>query len=227
MARNPLLLMTRARPQSEAFVSDLVGHLGRTPDHLISPILDIHHKPVDIPDGVQAVLFTSANGVQSVRDPQPIRAICVGDTTAEAASDAGFSAISAGGDAEDLLMAALALLDPSKGRVIHVSGDIQAKDLSVAFQNAGLTYQNVVGYEAKPVALSPEALAAVAARSVVAPVFSPRSAKLLSGALNGLAGFDLQFVAISEAAADALGRPCKIASAPTRAQMVQSVGELL
>src|SRR5258708_30562751 len=76
--------------------------------------------------GVQALLFTSANGVRAFgrsATRRDLTVLAVGDATAEAARAIGFSDVaSAGGDVEDLAALAAARLDPQSGSLLHVAG---------------------------------------------------------------------------------------------------------
>ena len=58
------------------------------------------------PDGVFALVFTSANAVRAFAaadDNRQVRAYCVGAATAQAATAAGYRSVSADGDSDDLL----------------------------------------------------------------------------------------------------------------------------
>src|ERR1700761_2440428 len=95
------------RPQEDA--ADLAAALhARGIEPLVEPLLQI--KPVsgasvDL-DQVQALLFTSANGVRAfaaLSDRRDLPTFTVGDKSAEAARSLGFSQIeSAGGDVNAL-----------------------------------------------------------------------------------------------------------------------------
>jgi uroporphyrinogen-III synthase len=90
--RRLAILVTRPRSESEVFALTLAmrGH-----DAVQAPLLDIvpdETASVDL-DGVQALLFTSINGVRSfarVSTARDVPAYCVGDATAQAARDMGF-----------------------------------------------------------------------------------------------------------------------------------------
>lgn len=227
MADQRTLLLTRPKAQSVAFLKALGADLGRTPTNVISPVLEITYHPVKVPNDAQAVIFTSANGVAAAGEGHGKIALCVGDTTAAAALEAGFDPISADGDAGDLARLIIDIQDPAAGPIFHISGAIQTEGLSETLAQAGFEYTRSVGYEAQPRPLSFEATKTLQNSAVVAPVFSPRSARLLAEALKDLTVKDAQFIAISQAATDALGRPAFTAAAPTRDAMLTTLRDFL
>ena len=133
-------------------------------------------------DGVQALLFTSANGVRAFAARsarRDIGVLAVGDASAAAAREAGFRHVeSAGGDVADLVRLVKARLDPKAGALFHAAGSVVAGDLAGQLAEAGYQLRRVMLYEAKPAdALSPETLAALADRSLdLVLFFSPRTA---------------------------------------------------
>jgi uroporphyrinogen-III synthase len=131
--RRLAILVTRPRSESEVFALTLAmrGH-----DAVQAPLLDIvpdETASVDL-DGVQALLFTSINGVRSfarVSTARDVPAYCVGDATAQAARDMGFRDVhSAGGDVVALANLVRMDLAPSEGALLHVSGSAVAGDLA-------------------------------------------------------------------------------------------------
>src|SRR4051794_13058031 len=92
--------ITRALPEAERSAEKL-RTLGAEP--VVAPLLEVKDRTFDANlSGVQALLFTSANGVRSTArkiTARDLPALTVGDATARAARDAGFSDVrSAGGD---------------------------------------------------------------------------------------------------------------------------------
>jgi uroporphyrinogen-III synthase len=132
--------------------------------------------------GVQAVLFTSANGARAfatatARRDLPV--LAVGDATARAAREIGFGDVaSAGGDVEDLAALAVSRLDPRRGALLHVAGSVIAGDLAGRLAAAGFDVRRIALYEAEPVAaLSPASVAALREQRIAAAFFfSPRTA---------------------------------------------------
>ncbi|MTH78980.1 uroporphyrinogen-III synthase [Paracoccus aestuariivivens] len=163
----PSLLLTRPEDASRRFAAGL-AHL-----HLpvvISPVLRIvpvaHDKA-----GIAAatgLVFTSVNAVPAAGAGRGRPAICVGPATAEAARKAGFSVTEGPGDAARMLPL-LAGLGPGW---LHPHGRHIAKDLPVS---------GIVVYDQLPELPSPQAVELLAgAAPVIVPIFSPRSAALVS-----------------------------------------------
>lgn len=182
------ILLTRPRDDAEPLAAKL-----RARGHAVAiePLLDIRHEPdatVDLA-GVQALLFTSANGVRAfaaASERRDLSVLAVGDATAAAARELGFTAVeSAGGDVEDLARLAIRRLDPASGAVFHAAGSALAGDLAGRLGAAGFTVRRAVLYRAEPAqALSPEARNALAGGEVDAVVlFSPRTARTFAGLL--------------------------------------------
>src|SRR4029434_1828997 len=104
------ILITRpiedARPLADALEE-------RGIEVLIEPLLEIRHledAEIDL-DGVQTLLFTSANGVRAFAALSPrrdLKAFTVGDGSAEAARQAGFSNGASAHDAVAALAARVA-----------------------------------------------------------------------------------------------------------------------
>ncbi|HVI90187.1 MAG TPA: uroporphyrinogen-III synthase [Dongiaceae bacterium] len=171
------------RPQEDA--ADLAAALtDRGIEPLIEPLLQITPvagASVDL-DGVQAVLFTSANGVRAFASVSPRRdlpAYTVGDGSAAAAKLAGFTRIeSAGGDVNALASLVCDRLKPEDGAVFHAAGSVTAGDLAGSLEGAGFTVRRVVLYEAVPAtALSPETRMNLTLGGIdMVLLFSPRTA---------------------------------------------------
>jgi len=171
------------RPQEDA--ADLAAALtARGIEPLIEPLLQI--KPVDGAridlDGVQALLFTSANGVRAFAVLTPRRdlpAYTVGDGSAAAAKLAGFTQIeSAGGDVNALASLVCDRLNPQQGVLFHAAGSVTAGDLAGRLEGAGFGVRRVALYEAAPAtALSPETRMNLTLGGIdLILLFSPRTA---------------------------------------------------
>ncbi|MEJ6404320.1 uroporphyrinogen-III synthase [Yoonia sp. 2307UL14-13] len=195
----PTVLITRPEAQGHAFAAKLRAAWDGAMDVVVSPLLRIAPIAADLPP-CDAVILTSANGVaQAVRLglAAGTTAYCVGPTTADAARDAGFLPVVGPGDAAGTV--AMVCEKRPSGRLIHIRGEHARGDIAKALTRAGLTCADVVAYRQEPVALNAAACAAVAGDApIIAPVFSPRTAKLLAEAVPFRA--PLHVVAISEAA---------------------------
>jgi uroporphyrinogen-III synthase len=133
--------------------------------------------------GVQAVLFTSANGARAYAAASSrfdIPAYCVGGASAAAARMAGFRAVvSAEGDVEDLAALTVSRLAPGNGALLHAAGTVTAGDLDAELGAKGFMVRRVELYRAEPArAIAPEAAEALKSHEIeIALFFSPRSAR--------------------------------------------------
>jgi uroporphyrinogen-III synthase len=132
--------------------------------------------------GVQALLFTSANGARAFAQAtrgRELPAFAVGDATARAARDAGFAKVeSAQGDVRDLARLVAARLKPAAGALLHAAASEVAGDLGGDLAAAGFEVRRVRLYEAVAATrLSDAAQAAIGADEIgCALFFSPRTA---------------------------------------------------
>lgn len=176
------ILITRPREDSEALAAELRG---RGFEPVIQPLLEIRYlpgPPLEL-DGVQAILFTSANGVRATAARTARRdlpALAVGDATARCAREAGFVRVeSARGDVGSLARLVADRLDPAAGRLYHAAGSAVAGDLAGDLGRAGFSVERQVLYAAEPVTeLPPGTVEALYAGTIDAVLFfSPRTAQ--------------------------------------------------
>ena len=170
-----------ARPLAEALAARGVATV-------IEPLLAIRPLPEAASDlakdlaGVQALLFTSANGARAFAELSPRRDIgvlAVGDATASAARGLGFTAVeSAGGDVQGLARLVKQRLKPAGGPLLHAAGSAVAGDLAETLAADGFDLRRRMLYEsATATALSPETIAALKqGRIDLVLLFSPRTA---------------------------------------------------
>lgn len=234
------VLITRPTEDAEILASALAA---RGIETMIEPLLAIRPLaeaagPLSAAlDDVQAVLFTSANGVRCFARLSPrrdMKALAVGDATADAARKEGFDRVhSAGGDVDDLAELALRELDPIEGHVVHGAGSSVAGDLAGRLRLEGFEVRLLALYEATPAEkLSDATLGAMERKEIDAALFfSPRTAEsfvtLAKGA--GVAGAcaGIQAVALSEAVASALSplswRAVRVAQSPTQHDLLAAL----
>ncbi|WP_372397586.1 uroporphyrinogen-III synthase [Azospirillum sp. HJ39] len=175
------LLVTRPMEDAEPLVRRLeaLGHAVA-----VEPMLSMVWIDGPEPDlsNVQALLFTSANGVRAYskrtsRRDRPVQA--VGDATARAAREAGFTDVdSASGDVYALAERVRLLRDPAAGTLLHVAGSKVAGDLAGLLGTAGFTLHRSVMYDAVPASALSEETATFLRTSGIGGVlfFSPRTA---------------------------------------------------
>lgn len=234
----PGVLVTRPEPDASALGAALRARGWRP---VLSPLLEFAPAPC-APDlrGIGALVMTSAAGARAAPAGAALRALpvwAVGEATAAAARAAGFAQVRAGpSDAAALARAILAHAAPGNV-LLHLRGRHGTAGLAEALAAGGLTLREAEVYRmgAAP-GLSPEAEAALAARAIAAaPVYSPRTARLLAERLAGR--FDpaaiapIAAIAISAAAAAPLAGvgfgALEVAAAPTGAAMLDALSARL
>jgi len=235
------ILVTRPRSESEVFALTLAmrGH-----DAVQAPLLDIvpdETASVDL-DGVQALLFTSINGVRSfarVSTSRNVPAYCVGDATAQAARDLGFRDVhSAGGDVVALANLVRMNLAPSEGALLHVSGSAVAGDLAGDLGGDRYDVRRVQLYRQDTARDLPDAAAEALKSGTLDAItfFSPRTAATfvqlvrkadLLDALNNVAALGLSQAALDAARVEgAHWKSERAASQPTEAALLEAIDAL-
>jgi len=235
-AERPRVLVTR--PSADAL--PLAGELQRRGfDVLLQPLLRIEYEEGPPPDvgGVQALLFTSANGVRAFARRTELRTLpvyAVGDATATAARAERFLFVaSAGGDVDDLAVLVKDRLDPAGGRLLHVAGSAVAGDLAGTLEAAGFTVDRLQLYTAqKTEVFDPSIHSALAAGAVDAALFfSPRSAAsfvslvrdaALVEACGGIRAFCLS-AAVAEALSPVSWRAIAVAPEPNQESLLATL----
>ncbi len=206
------VLITRPAEDGESLAEMLRGH-GIEP--VVEPMMNI--VPTDaVPDiiGVQAVLLTSANGARAVAEKitgRDIPVFAVGDATARAARELGFSNVeSAAGNVTALADLVRDRLDPAAGALLHPAAGDVAGDLAGTLDTYGFDVRRVVLYEARLAVEMSEATCRLIGKGAIDATlfFSPRTAQTFVILVNqaGLpsACADIDAVCLSAAVADAV-----------------------
>ncbi|MEJ6709541.1 MAG: uroporphyrinogen-III synthase [Amylibacter sp.] len=229
----PTLLMIRPLPQARDFVQALTDQTGKSPPVVYSPILQINPLTAEpVPDNTQFLLFTSVNGVNfsaTQTHSHAIPALCVGDTTTQAARSAGFSAQSAGGTAQDLVELAINVANAEKGPLIYVSGTMVATEIDVQLAQRGIPTQRRIVYEQAAIDLTKEARKSLKKNTII-PISSPNTANIFAVQTTELDLSFVTFVCISDNAASPIRNTNAtqiIAQTPTRAGMITAISHLL
>ncbi|MDH3240852.1 MAG: uroporphyrinogen-III synthase [Alphaproteobacteria bacterium] len=210
---------------------------------LIEPLLHIRMREGPAPDltGVQALAFTSANGVRALVHAAPQApgagrpAFAVGPATAEAAKKAGFAdVVSADGDVDALGRLIAGRLDAEAGAVLHVAGSHRAGDLMGRLEAAGFRARLAVLYDAvASEGLTPEVRAAIEASGVGwVLILSPRTAvgfvTLMQEAHLAARAVEICLVALSAAVAEAAAPlpwgEVRVAAAPRQDALLEALG---
>jgi len=148
---------------------------------LCSPLMRIEPAGV-LPQlrGDETLIFTSRQGVagfSGLTARRDLPCYAVGDATAQAARDAGMTAIAGGGDATALLQRIAK--DGARGPFLHLRGAHVATDIVAALRDAGHAARDAILYAQVPQPLTAQARAALAGHDpVLLPLMSPRSGQL-------------------------------------------------
>lgn len=177
-----LWLLTRPEDDSERTLAALeaAGHQA-----VSAPVIAIDAadpEAVDL-EGVQALLFTSANGVRAFARLSPRRelpVLAVGPASAEEARRLGFSDVAAAaGDVVSLAGLARRTRDPAAGTLFHAAGRDTAGDLAGELSASGFDVRRRVLYRARPERQLSEAARRTLDDPALAGIlfFSPRTAE--------------------------------------------------
>lgn len=228
----PVLLLTRPRAQSEEFAADIHREFGDAFTTLIAPVLRIVAEDVSIElDSYRFLVASSANAISacgSALQGALLPIFCVGARTAEAARSLGLNVAGVAPTGEEL--SRLVSERGVHGPALFLRGRHVAVDLADRLKSLGIETDSRVVYRQEALELTPEARSALAGDApVVLPVFSPRSARLLSEQI-GAPRAPLRVVAISRNAAEAWGsgqHPVSIAETPDRPGMLAAIAAFL
>lgn len=183
------------RPERAAVrTAEALAAMGRTP--VLAPVLTIEDLASPIPDEpFDAVLATSANGLRKLRGRPEIAAlarlplVAVGDRTAAAGREAGFSAVHvAEGDGRALVAEAEAWF-PAGCHLLHAAGADRAFDIAGALERRGRRVTVVELYRAAAAsALPASAIDALRAGEIDAVLHHSRRIAETFLALSAAAG---------------------------------------
>ncbi len=199
----PVLILTRPAPNAYAFLDMIAPVLLARVTVLISPLLRISGTgtPVDM-QGIDGVIFTSANGPAFAPEGGGRTAFCVGAKTTQAAEAKGWRAQMLGQTADELIEAVIN--KRPKGPLLHISGQHQRGDIARRLSDAGIKTTAVNVYDQTLLPLTPQAKSALTGgKPCIAPLFSPRTATQFARECDDLR--HVIVIALSPAVADALG----------------------
>ncbi|MGH6866670.1 MAG: uroporphyrinogen-III synthase [Methyloceanibacter sp.] len=229
------ILVTRPEPDASQQAERLAA-LGHEP--VLAPLLEIEFLPdvkVNL-EGVQGLIATSRNALRALA-PHPARAeaqmlplLAVGEATAAAATELGFTDVTIGPGTGEAL-AALIRVDasPDDGELLHLAGDAVAFDLKSALRELGFTVRQTVLYKAVPAnGFQEEARAMLEGGRLDGVILmSPRTARIFAALLGqqGVVskGSGLVCYCLSQAVAEAvipLGFETRIAVHPSEEEVL-------
>ena len=238
MAKRPVLI-TRPTEDSRDLAS-ATARAGGQP--VLEPLLTIGYldEKLDF-DGLQGLIFTSANGVRAftrLTEQRDFPVYAVGPASAKEARASGFGEVHvAAGDVEALAEMIRDKCAPQDGAFLHAAGSSVAGDLAGELGKADFEIRRVVLYSAgKADRLSQNAVDAIKSpQGCIIPLFSPRTAQTLL-ALVADAGLSSRLEActalcLSKAVADKLAgsqwRKIIITSRPEQELLLARLDELL
>ncbi|WP_050604686.1 uroporphyrinogen-III synthase [Ruegeria sp. 6PALISEP08] len=224
--------MTRPRAASKRFVTQLPTRLRSRVQVIYSPILEIRPLPAAVDtDRVQGLIFTSANAVNAAASKgidRTLPAYCVGPATTGTAKGYGWQAEMAGTTAEELV--AHLLKHRPQSPLLHLRGEHTRGNIAGRLTESGLTVREQPVYQQLLLPLTSEVTQAANGNlPVIAPLFSPRTARHFADIWSGSA--PLWLAAISQATAEPLYSldyaRLKIAKEPTPKKMRKAVKKLV
>lgn len=223
---NPIVLVTRPKHSSDRFVADLKSVAGRFRP-IVSPAFENIGVVAETPD-FKVAIFTSRTGVDFAPDGKNRIAYCVGDSTSDVARKAGYQAVSAQGNAADLVH--LILDNKPTQPLLHIRGEISQGDVSATLRRAGLKCDEVVVYRKSATALTVQALTALTHDAeIILTVFSAETVSILAD--TGCDFSNVFVVAISPTVARATSvlSPAKtyVADAPNLGSIVAATARLI
>lgn len=229
---NPILLMTRTPDASARFCDQLPGDVRVRLDLCVSPLIEIAAigGEIEFADAV-AIIFTSANGVAMAlrrTSRRHLPAVCVGEATTEAARVAGWQARCLGASADELVQSLLQ--ERATGPMLHLSGIHTRGRIAERLSDAGCPTRSQPIYDQVLRPLGADAVLLLSgSRPVIAPVFSPRTARRL--AEQAPVSAHLHLIALSPAVAEPLSdlaaSSLDIAEYPDAASMAVCVQSVL
>ncbi|MEO1139047.1 MAG: uroporphyrinogen-III synthase [Pseudomonadota bacterium] len=198
----PTILITRPQDAADRLAELLRARLGRDVTIVISPLMKIEARDEVPPlDRIKTLVFTSVHAVRAfaaMSKRRDFACYAVGDATARAAEDAGFAAITGPGTGADLVTQ-IAKSGPDTP-CLYLRGEHVAYDVAKALNSAGIETCSAVVYRQTSLPLNALARDSLSgANMVIAPLFSPRSAKLFCDEIPP--GRNVFFAAMSEAVA--------------------------
>lgn len=224
MPKSPIVLLTRPKADSEWFASQL----GQA-EYVISPAFEVRQiRGQKNPADYGAVVFSSQNAIRAAAQDMELaglNAFAVGDHSAKLAGSFGMNAISAKGNANDLV--ALIAKRPPEGKLLYLHGQHTRGNIGERLITLGLETDSVVVYQQNACAMSQPARQALSGdRAVILPIFSPRTARLLSSEMAGAwVKAPLTLIAMSDAVSRSWNGPrpnrIVVAQSPTAKQMLK------
>ena len=187
---NNSLLLTRPTLGNKEFASIIQSSL-KNIKIVHGSLFEIEYKTLKEKSfNSPAVIFTSKNGVESVKEIKfnpNCTAFCVGDSTAKAAELAGFQVKSAEGNVWDLLKLIKENFSSLSGEIYYFRGKDIAFDIFLHLKNLEYQIKEIICYCATPVMLDKGIVSDIKKSLIGAAVFfSKRSAEYFCKSIDFL-----------------------------------------
>ncbi|WP_177193403.1 uroporphyrinogen-III synthase [Nereida ignava] len=195
----PTVIITRPEPDAAQFAERARVTLGAAVEIVCAPLVEIDplSQVIEFIHDEQ-VIFTSRNAVRLAPHGVGRTAFCVGQRTADLALDAGYRAVSADGDASDLINL---LKAQSSGPLVHVRGEQTTLSFSNALAALGLVVRDIVAYRQVAKELPVDVVSKILREQrTIVTAFSANAAEVLSKHVAGNKAAST-LVAISSSAA--------------------------
>ncbi|MCF2905998.1 uroporphyrinogen-III synthase [Octadecabacter sp. CECT 8868] len=223
---NPIVLATRPQLSSEQFLAALKECAGPF-QRLISPAFEYCGTGAVVP-AFEIGIFTSRAGVSFAPKGDGRIAYCVGNSTAEAAEDAGYRPISANGTASELTE--LILEHEPKKHMLHLRGETSVGNVKEKLEISGLSCQEAVLYRKKLCSPKTEAIEALTSRdAILLPLFSAETVSIIAdwGVDLGVAHVTAISPVVAGAAEALSPASIIISKAPNQLEMVAATSRLI
>jgi uroporphyrinogen-III synthase len=192
------VLVTRPMPDGERTAASLRA---RGYDVLAAPLMQVKPIAADLGGDWSAVIISSANAVRALDATQigllsKLPLFAVGQRSAEAAREAGFTNVrSANGDADDLIRLVATSHADKAATYLYLAGEDRAADVEGELAKRGIKARTVIVYQNVTQAYPPELVDALRNSEIgVVLHFSRRSAE---NYMNGAKTAGLEQVALA------------------------------
>ncbi len=175
------VLVTRPRPDGERTAATLRG---RGYDVLMAPLMQVTPIASDLAGDWSAVIISSANAIRALEARHisslgKLLLFAVGQRSADAAREAGFTNVrAANGDADDLIRLVATSHAAKAATYLYLAGEDRAADVEGELAKRGIKARTVIVYQTVTQAYPPELVDALRNRQIDAALhFSRRSAE--------------------------------------------------
>ncbi|MEO1275129.1 MAG: uroporphyrinogen-III synthase [Pseudomonadota bacterium] len=226
MQRLPLLV-PRPRAQGEAFASRLEAAVPGMWAPIIAPLIEIVPVAASFELARAVPIFSSIHGVLNAGiSPSAPAALCVGEATARAAVEAGFTVRRVAPTSDDLVAATA---PETPGAFLHVRGVHSRGDIAARLRGAGHDVREAVVYDQEERLIPTDVMAGLrGGRIRAAALFSPRTARLFASQIAGTPGLTLY--CLSPAVANAVSTlptvDIRVAARPDADAMIERLRSL-